>query len=53
MGIDASLYTILRALSLTLFEKTTLFSVLSDDDVPAVGAEDPNQLNLFDYLLGH
>ena len=53
MGIDASLYTILQALSLTLFEKTPLFSVLSDDDVPAVGAEDPNHVNLFDYLLGH
>ena len=53
LGIDASLYTILQALSLTLFEKTPLSSVLSNKDIPAVDTGDPNQLNLFDYFLGH
>ena len=53
LGIDASLYTILQVLSVTLFEKTPLSSVLSNEDIPAVETDDPNQLNLFDYLLGH
>ena len=53
LGIDASLYTILQALSLTLFEKTPLSSVLSNKDISAVETGDPNQLNLFDYFLGH
>ena len=53
LGIDASLYTILQALSLTLFEKTPLFSVLSNENISPAELDDPNQLNLFDYLLGH
>ena len=53
LGIDASLYTILQALSVTLFEKTPLSSVLSNEDIPAVETDDPSQLNLFDYLVGH
>ena len=48
MGIDASLYTILQALSLTLFEKTPLFSVLSETDASSGEDDDPNQLYLFD-----
>ena len=48
LGIDASLYTILQALSLTLFEKTPLFSVLPEADASTVEDDDPNQLYLFD-----
>ena len=48
LGIDASLYTILQALSLTLFEKTPLFSVLSETDASSGEDDDPNQLYLFD-----
>ncbi len=51
--VDAGLYTILQALSVTLFEKTPLSSVLSNEDDSATDTDDPNQLNLFDYLLGH
>jgi hypothetical protein len=40
-------------LSLTLFEKTPLSSVLSNTDIPTSETVDPNQLNLFDYFLGH
>ena len=53
LGIDVSLYTILQALSLTLFEKTPLFSVLSNENISPTDSGDPNQLNLFDYFLGH
>ena len=53
LGVDASLYTILQALSLTLFEKTPLLSVLSNADDSTVPARKDNQLNLFDNLMGH
>ena len=53
IGVDASLYTILQVLSLTLFEKTPLFALLSEDAVPISGTGDGNQLNLFDNFLGH
>ena len=48
LGVDASLYTILQALSLTLFEKTPLFSVLPETDASSGQDDDPNQLYLFD-----
>ena len=35
LGVSASLYTILQSLSITLFEKTPLFSVLSNEDSTA------------------
>jgi hypothetical protein len=48
LNIEASLYTILQVLSVTLFEKTPIFHVLrtaKDDDLPTARN---NQLNLFD-----
>ena len=53
LGVSASLYTILQSLSITLFEKNPLFSVLSNEDSTATEQDDPNQLNLFDLFLGH
>ena len=53
LGIDTSLYTILQVPSLTLFEKTPLFSVLSNENISPTDSDDPKQLNLFDYFLGH
>ena len=48
LDLDASLYTLLQILSLTLFEKLPILQALSQDqptsDHPAIG----NQLNLFD-----
>ena len=53
LGVSASLYTILQSLSITLFEKTPLFSVLSNEDSTATEQDDPNQLNMFALFLGH
>ena len=53
LGVSASLYTILQSLSITLFEKTPLFSVLSNEDSTATEQDDPNQLNMFDLFFGH
>ena len=48
LRLDSSLYTILQILSLTLFEKTPVIQVLTDND-PSFTTEDAsNQLNLFD-----
>ena len=47
LGVDASLYTILQALSLTLFEKTPLSSVLSNTDDSGTDDDSRNQLTLF------
>ena len=49
LGLDANLYTILQTLSLTLFEKTPVFSMFSKTD--GMPSENPaaNQLILFDY----
>ena len=47
-GVDASLYTILQALNLTLFEKTPQFSVLPETDASPGQGDDLNQLYLFD-----
>ena len=49
LGIDASLYTILQVLSLTLFEKTPLVQLLSDINLTEDSHPLHNQLNLFDY----
>lgn len=47
LGLDASLYTLLQILSLTLFEKIPILQALSQAP-PASGQVDPdNQLNLF------
>jgi len=48
LKLDASLYTILQILSVTVFERTPLLSVLTDSDYTIQNPELLNQLNLFD-----
>jgi hypothetical protein len=48
LGVEASLYTILQILSLTLFEKTPLDQLLNDKALQNLNEENPIQLNLFD-----
>jgi hypothetical protein len=48
LGIDRSLYEILQILSLTLFEKTPLFTTLHDSTAPNPETPFPNQRTLFD-----
>lgn len=45
---EASLYTILQILSLTLFERTPLIQLLTNCEVDMNNVISPNQLNLFD-----
>ncbi len=47
LKIEASLYTILQILSLTLFEKTPLKQLLKNTDLQMQAPENGNQLNLF------
>ena len=53
LGIKADLYTILQVLSLTLFEKTTLKQIFTEEDFTMQDCKDDIQLNLFDNLTGH
>jgi len=46
--LDASLYTLLQILSLTLFEKMPILQALSQDQPASQQLEVGNQLNLFD-----
>jgi len=48
LKLDRSLYEILQILSLTLFEKSPIFDVLSDEKRKIPHSESPNQLTLFD-----
>lgn len=48
LKLERSLYEILQILSLTLFEKTPLFAVLSTPPAPNPNVCFPNQLTLFD-----
>ena len=48
LGVEASLYTILQILSLTLFENTPLDQLLNDKALQNLNEENPIQLNLFD-----
>ena len=48
LNIEASLYTILQILSLTVFERIPLNQVLTDADYNSNDLAFPNQLNLFD-----
>lgn len=52
LDLDADLYTILQVLSLTLFEKTLLPQLLTEDESTSGDAGMPNQLNLFDNFPG-
>jgi len=45
--IEASLYTILQILSLTLFEKAPLDQLLTNIEMQTTEPENNNQLNLF------
>ena len=47
LGVEASLYTILQILSLTLFEKTPLDQLLNDTALQSFDSQNPTQLNLF------
>ena len=48
LHIDATLYTILQILSVTIFERNPLLQVLTKTDYTAVSQISYNQLNLFD-----
>lgn len=47
LNTEASLYTILQILSLTLFEKTPLDQLLKNMEAQMIMPDDNNQLNLF------
>lgn len=47
LNTDASLYTILQILSLTLFEKTPLDQLLKNTEMQIITQQNNNQLNLF------
>jgi hypothetical protein len=49
---DASLYTILQILSLTLFEKMSLNQLITNINHELEGAQMSNQLNLFEEISG-
>ena len=48
LNVEASLYTILQILSLTLFEKTPLDQLLMETEPDIIRPQNINQLNLFD-----
>lgn len=48
LQIDASLYTLLQILSVSVFEKTELSSAFQDDVLPIDLLNSANQLNLFE-----
>jgi hypothetical protein len=47
LGVEASLYTILQILSVTLFEKIPLDQLFNDTALQNFDGENPTQLNLF------
>jgi len=49
LGLDASLYTILQILSISLFEKTSLLQALEPPDYTNLDWQICNQLNLFSF----
>ena len=51
--LPASLYTILQILSLSLFEKTPILQVLSQQTPPPALPDNPNQPCLPGFLTGH
>jgi len=53
LDLKTDLYRILQILSLTLFEKTSLKQLLSNDSHITENKEIDNQLNLFNNLTGH
>jgi hypothetical protein len=49
LQIDASLYTMLQILSLTCFEKTSIYQLLMDSVTKELKSDSRNQLLLFDF----
>ena len=49
LQLDASLYTCLPILSVSVFEKTQLSCALQADDSQVAAADDANQLTLFNF----
>jgi len=49
LRLDLTLYTILQILSITLFEKTPIYQVLTDTRVQSQCPHPDNQLNLFTF----
>jgi len=47
LDLDQSLYTILQILSVTLFEKTSMLQVLTENNHQDQNTENDNQLMLF------
>ncbi|MDP1935054.1 MAG: IS4 family transposase, partial [Nitrosomonas sp.] len=47
LNTEASLYTILQILSLTLFEKTPIDQLVKNADVQITMSKNNNQMNLF------
>ena len=48
LNLDMSLYTILQIVSVTVFNKTPLYQMLTDTEYETVAAIDDNQLKLFE-----
>ena len=53
LNLDASLYTLLQILSVTLFEKIPIQQALMASDYKTVDPAADNQLDLFAFLTGH
>ncbi len=49
LDLDASLYTLLQILSVTLFEKMPLHQALAGDEAKCSASQITNQLNLFTF----
>ena len=49
LDLDASLYTLLQILSVTLFEKMPIHQALAGDESRCNASQITNQLNLFDF----
>ena len=49
LNLDASLYTLLQILSVTLFEKMPLQQAFPGNDCKRIDETQCNQLNLFDF----
>ncbi|MDQ6987039.1 MAG: IS4 family transposase, partial [Mariprofundaceae bacterium] len=52
LNLDASLYTILQILSVTLFERMTLYPALTDQVLTTEDCDMRKQLNLFGKTSG-
>jgi len=53
LKLEASLYTILQILSVTIFERMPLNQMVTKNDCKTERNDMANQLNLFDKTLGH